>query len=268
MLTATIQDQCLYRGDFLWKWQKVTPSSVDLILTDPPYGVLTSAQPWDVQPDFHVLAWQFSHLLKPNGQIVTFANFRTAYAIEAAFQRYFDFRFEWTWVKPSASAKNHTRPAPNTEMILVYKHKGARNKDLTFNFNEIRTPGKPYARKAGKSQNKNPILKHGGNLPEVYVNENGERYPREVLYFPNKPCMPVVERTSHPTQKPLGLLEHILNGLTNPGDVVLDPFAGSGSTLVACHRLGRIGIGFELSPDYFEMARKRLEQEIRQAVLL
>ena len=187
MQLATFQKQTLHKGDFLWDWQKVEPGSVDLILTDPPYGVLTSAQPWDVQPDFHVLAWQFSHLLKPNGQIVSFANFNTASAIETAFQRYFDFRFDWTWMKPSASAKNHTRPAPDTEMILVYMHKGARNNNLTFNYDAIRTPGKPYERKAGKTQNQNPILKQGGNLPEVYVNKDGERYLRSVLYFSKNP---------------------------------------------------------------------------------
>ena len=268
MRVAAIQEQTLYLGDFLRSWQNISDQSIDLILTDPPYGVLTSAQPWDVQPDFHVLAWQFSHLLKPNGQIVSFANFKTASAIETAFQRYFDFRFDWTWMKPSASAKNHTRPAPDTEMILVYKHKRAPNKDLTFNFDAIRTPGKPYERRAGKSQNQNPTLKHGGNLPEVYKNQDGSRYPRSVLSFPNKPCMPVAERTGHPTQKPIGLIEHILKALTNRGDVVLDPFLGSGSTLVACHRLGRVGIGFELSPEYFEMARKRLKEETRQVVLV
>ena len=76
------------------------------------------------------------------------------------------------------------------------------------------------------------------------------------------------DRTSHPTQKPVGLLSDIICGLSNPSETILDPFAGSGSTLVACHRLGRVGIGFELSPEYFKMAKKRLEIETRQAVLL
>ena len=80
--------------------------------------------------------------------------------------------------------------------------------------------------------------------------------------------MPKAERTVHPCQKPLGLLEYILRGLSNPGDTILDPFIGSGSTLVACHRLNRQGIGFELAPEYFEMAKERLERETAQGVLI
>ena len=76
------------------------------------------------------------------------------------------------------------------------------------------------------------------------------------------------ERTAHPTQKPLGLLEYILKGLSKPGDTILDPFTGSGSTLVACHRLNRRGIGFELAPEYFGMAKERLERETAQVVLI
>ena len=68
----------------------------------------------------------------------------------------------------------------------------------------------------------------------------------------------------HPTEKPLSLMTEILTDFTNFGDVVLDPFMGSGTTLVACAKLGRKGIGIELDPDYFEIACRRVEEAYRQ----
>jgi DNA modification methylase len=67
----------------------------------------------------------------------------------------------------------------------------------------------------------------------------------------------------HPTQKPVALMEWCLGFLPN-ADTILDPFMGSGTTLVACAKLGRKGIGIELDPDYFEIACKRVEDAYRQ----
>lgn len=267
-MIKTFKDQSLHLGDFLWDWQKVAPQSVALAIIDPPFGAIKDAQPWDIPPDYHVLAWELSNLLKPLGQVVTFANFRTAVAIHQAFEPNFGFRFDMTWKKPSALPKNHFAPAPDTEMILVYKLKGAISRHLTFNYNAIRTPGRPYKRKAGKSQNQNPILKGGGNMPETFENRDGGRYPRTVLEYPNKPSMTRAERTLHPTQKPLGLVEYLLTAFSNRGDMILDPFAGSGTTLLASHRLGRKGIGFEREKDFYEMAADRLEAEIGSGALV
>jgi len=66
----------------------------------------------------------------------------------------------------------------------------------------------------------------------------------------------------HPTQKPLKLLERILLASTNEGDVVLDPFNGSGSTGIAALRLGRKYIGIEISEEYLDLTIKRLEDEL------
>ena len=70
----------------------------------------------------------------------------------------------------------------------------------------------------------------------------------------------------HPTQKPLALMEWCL-GFLPDARTILDPFMGSGTTLVACAKLGRIGIGIELDPDYFAIACKRVEDAYKQADL-
>lgn len=69
----------------------------------------------------------------------------------------------------------------------------------------------------------------------------------------------------HPTQKPVGLIELFLSHATNPGDTVLDCFMGSGTTGVACIRNGRNFIGMELQEKYFEIAKNRIEDEIKKA---
>jgi len=66
----------------------------------------------------------------------------------------------------------------------------------------------------------------------------------------------------HPTQKPLALFKWILEKYTRPGDIVLDPFLGSGTTLRACRETGRIGLGFEINPDYEPIIQKRMMEKI------
>jgi site-specific DNA-methyltransferase (adenine-specific)/modification methylase len=71
------------------------------------------------------------------------------------------------------------------------------------------------------------------------------------------------DQREHPTQKPLGVMEWCLTHIPD-AKTILDPFMGSGTTLVACQRMGRHGIGIELDPDYFEIACKRVDEATRQ----
>lgn len=77
----------------------------------------------------------------------------------------------------------------------------------------------------------------------------------------------VLDGKQHPTQKPVALMEWCL-GFLPDARTILDPFMGSGTTLVACQKLGRHGIGIELDPDYFEIACRRVEEAARQPDLL
>ena len=92
------------------------------------------------------------------------------------------------------------------------------------------------------------------------------------LAWTNADCMSKIikcfpnggEKRIHPTQKPLPVLEWIIAKYTNEGDLILDPFMGSGTTAVACHKLQRRYIGFELDKEYFDLANKRIESEKAQ----
>ena len=70
---------------------------------------------------------------------------------------------------------------------------------------------------------------------------------------------------SHPTEKPIELMQHLCGNVE--GATILDPFMGSGTTLVACQRLGRMGTGIEIDPDHFEVACRRVDEATRQADL-
>ena len=75
--------------------------------------------------------------------------------------------------------------------------------------------------------------------------------------------MPPRDRV-HPNEKPVGMVEHFIQLHTSAGETILDPFMGSGTTLVACQRLGRMGTGIEIDPDYFQTACERVHKAWRE----
>jgi DNA modification methylase len=86
----------------------------------------------------------------------------------------------------------------------------------------------------------------------------------EMLNAFRRPCLAngAPEKVGHPTQKPLDLIQRIVAASSQPGDLVLDPFCGSGTTLVAAKNLGRSAIGWEIGPAFVAMAEARLEQGV------
>jgi adenine-specific DNA-methyltransferase len=122
--------------------------------------------------------------------------------------------------------------------------------DYVFNLDPVRVPqkypGKKYFKgpRAGK-YSCNPLGKNPGDMwiiPNVKSNH--------------------VEKTEHPCQFPVELIERLVLSLSNQGDWVLDPFLGTGTTIIAAIRHGRMGIGAEILPRYVELARERIQQEI------
>lgn len=95
--------------------------------------------------------------------------------------------------------------------------------------------------------------------PARNINDMGAR---NLLTVPN-----IVGTKQHPTEKPVALMAELIRNSTNEGDTVLDPFAGAGATLLAAQRLGRHYIGFEIDPEYYTIAHRRLYHEPKQQVL-
>lgn len=131
-------------------------------------------------------------------------------------------------------------------------------KNYTFNADGIRVPSARQTTYADRRAN--PV----GKLPDdtwVLRPQETDDHFREDGDTWNVPrvCGTFRERTGHPCQMPEAVLERIIRAATNPGELVIDPFAGSGTTLAVAKKLGRKYLGTELSEDYADAVRKRLQ---------
>ncbi len=122
-----------------------------------------------------------------------------------------------------------------------------KSEDYTFNLDAIRVPQK-YP---GKTYYKGP------NKGKISSNKLGKN-PEDVWYIPNVKGNHI-EKTEHPCQFPVGLIERLVLGMTNPGDIVFDPYMGVGSAGIAALAHGRKFIGAEIDGKYVKIARKRLK---------
>jgi len=233
--------------------------SVDLVLADPPYG--TTDLSFD---DGTTEEWflDCERVLKDTGYLISFGPEELLMEIGIHFQR----RFRVSWVKslPSMQLKGAKKPSSQHELIGVFCKKEAKVKDLPWNV--VKRKGEPYQKKqrAGdyKRNGKDQIDRrcNKGWTQDGFISKNdGYRLQTDVIKAPNKPTMKHVERTPHPTQKPLTLLIPLIAWVTNPGDVVLDPFCGSGATGIASKLLSREFIGIELDPFYVGLAEARIK---------
>lgn len=154
------------------------------------------------------------------------------------------FKYEWIWQKQQGTGFLNAKKQPlrSHEQILVfYKSQPIYNPQFT--------EGKPYKCQSGRATS-NYNEQHS-----VLTINDGKRYPLTVLQFPYD------KKKLHPTQKPLDLMKYMINTYTNEGDLVLDNVVGSGTTCVAAKNLNRRFIGMELSPEYHEIARRRVEED-------
>jgi len=231
-------------------------SSVDLILTDPPYG--TTDLSFD---DGTTEGWflDCERVLKDTGYLISFGPEDLLMEIGIHFQS----RFRVSWVKslPFMQLKGAKKPSSHHELIGVFCKKEAKVKDLPWNV--VKRKGDPYLKKQNsrksKREGKDQIDRRGFNTANFISENAGYRLQTDVIKAPNKPTMKHVERTPHPTQKPLTLLIPLIAWVTNPGDVVLDPFCGSGGTGIASKLLSREFIGIELDPFYVGLAEARIK---------
>lgn len=89
---------------------------------------------------------------------------------------------------------------------------------------------------------------------------------RQFRYMWNGMLKQLPEQRYHPTQKPLALMKWVIENYTDEGSTVLDPFCGSGTTLVACAQMGRRGTGYEINADYVTIAQRRIEAAQSQGI--
>lgn len=229
--------------DCLEGLKEIPDKSVDLIVTDPPYG--TTRNSWDRVVDLAALWDRINRVIKPDGAVLIFSS--QPFTTTLNYSCLKKFRYEWIWVKntPAGFQLANKRPLKKHEIISVFYEK-----QPTYHPQGL----EPYGRI-------NRRQRTGSNWREMksdcYV-QKFTNYPTQLLEIPSD------KEKLHPTQKPIALIEYMIKTYSNPGDVVLDPFMGSGTTAVACIRTGRNYIGYELSAEYCQIAEKRIADAIDQ----
>ena len=323
----------LYNGDCLELMKNIPDGSVDLVLTDPPYG--TTACKWDSVIPFEPMWEQLNRIIKPNGIIALFANQPfTSMLISSNIANY---KYNWVWLKNRGTGFQYAKSQPmrQTEDVCIFnktindtvannsafddikayfyeqrQKSGLRLCDFTKllgnnmaghyftkgiqwslptqkDYEKLQTTGffdKPYDVIKNEYEQVKRQLGYNGQGKVIYYPQKikldkpvkykkasscntiggienkkeyywvDETYPTNVLEFAK------VSKPTHPTQKPIALLEYLIKTYTNEGETVLDFTMGSGSTGVACINTNRNFIGIELDKGYFDIAEKRINE--------
>ncbi len=265
MATASI-----YLGDCRQELKKIPDNSVDLIFTSPPYADQRRNTYGGIHPDDYVewflpISKELLRILKPTG---TFAlnikekvvnGERSTYVIELILEMR---RQGWLWTEEFIWHKKNCYPGkwPNRfrdawERILQF------NKSRKFNMYQesVMIPIGDWAqtrlRKLSQRDKMRDESRVGSGFGKNISNWLGRTmvYPTNVLHLATE-C----SNKNHSAAFPEALPEWFIKLFTLEGDVVLDPFMGSGTTIIVAKRMGRHAIGIEIVPEYFEMVKQRL----------
>jgi len=242
--------------------KKIPNGSIDLICVDPPYNMKKGD--WDTfksEQEFLKFTFEWIKLadskLKKGGSFYIFNTPRnSAYILTYLESLGYHYQNWITWNKKDGFTSTKKRFLPEQETIVfVTKPGGA----VTFNADAVRVPYESTERI--DAARKKGILKNGKRW---YPNELG-RLCSDVWHFSSERLVNKkkgkTETGEHPTIKPLGMIERIIQASSNEGDVVLDFFCGSGTTLVAAAKHNRNYIGADLNNQYVKLAKKRVAEE-------
>ncbi len=243
----------IIQGDCVAALERLPAASVDLVFADPPYnlqlsGALTRPNQsevdavddaWDKFASFTAYddftrAWLLAcrRVLKPNGTLWVIGSYHNIFRVGATLQ---DLGFwilnDVIWRKTNPMPNFRGRRFQNAHETLIWASRDPDAKAYIFNYDAL---------KAG----------------------NDDLQVRSDWLFPictgSERLKDASGRKAHPTQKPEALLHRILTATTRPGDVVLDPFFGSGTTGAVARRLGRHFVGVERESDYIAVAEARI----------
>jgi site-specific DNA-methyltransferase (adenine-specific) len=237
----------LMLGDCLERMEEIPDGSVDMVLTDPPYG--TTACKWDSIIPLEPMWEQLKRVIKPNGAIVMTASQPFTTTLISSNMKM--FKYCWVWEKSKATGHLNAkkRPLVKHEDVVVFYTKqpsyipqGLIKKDSpTISRGDRGNKGKGSSGECYGMANKDALQTHTG-YPVSITKHNVD-----------------AKAKYHPTQKPVALMEYLIKTYTNEGETVLDFTMGSGSTGVAAVNLNREFIGIEMDEGYFDIAKSRIE---------
>ena len=250
------ETEVLLWGDCFRLLKTIKPNSIDMIFADPPYflsnggiscsgGKVVSVDKgnWDKIENFsekHRVNRSWIRLcktrLKKNGSIWISGTYHNIYSVGVGLeQEGFKIINNITWQKTNPPPNMACRCFTHSTETIIWAQKNDPSSHHLFNY-------------------------------ELTKKQNGGKQMKDVW---TGALTPSSEKRDgkHPTQKPLYILQRIIEASTKPGDIVLDPFCGSSTTGVAAKRLGRLYIGIDMVKDYIDLSIRRLERENRNAQL-
>lgn len=259
-------------GDTLEELKKISDKSVDLIIADPPYnlskgnyinfnnnGLLKGfggewnkvMESWDNLSLLDYLQFSLNWLkeakrvLKPTGSIWVFGTYHNTGIINLVFQTLsIEIINEIIWYKRNAFPNLTGRRFTASHETLLWGHVGNKKRDYYFDYKQSKKYFDP-----------SDLLKQKG------------KQMRTVWDIPNNKELYEIRYGKHPTQKPLSICKRIISLCSQPKEVVLAPFTGTGSECVAAKETGRQYIGIELDQKYIDIANKRLKHSDNQPPL-
>lgn len=235
----------LMYGDCLERMKEIPTGRVDAVICDPPYG--TTQNKWDSVIDLQAMWSELWRVLKPTGVVVLFSS--QPYSSVLVSSQLQNYKYEWVWVKNLKTGPLNAKRMPmgGHETLQVFA-KGP----CTYNPQK-----RPRTTEVKSGNKKNSKTSNYGSQREDYVDNQSDWLNPDTAIL-NIKCVHNSSGKLHPTQKPVELLEYMVNTYTNEADTVLDFTMGSGSTGVACKNLNRNFIGIEMDINYFSVAKGRI----------
>ena len=288
----------LWHGDCLELMENIPDGSVDLVLTDPPYGTMKGAAldgwknqttEWDTAIDPLKIFEQISRVLRPNGKAVLFSQEPyTSQLITSAIPSLpFAYRAMWYKNVHANALLAKSAMVSRYEDICIFSCSKGGGEIAEYMKSELEKSGLTV-KKINELLGTSTMASHYFRAGCQFVLPTKEKYEKlQTTGFWKRPYDELKEKTIpvfnlwqggksksnvleykkdndgyHPTQKPVALLEDLIQTYSNEGNTVLDFTAGSGSTGVACVNTNRNFIGIELDEGYFNIAKKRIEEAV------
>lgn len=251
----------IINADCLDILKELPDKCVDVCIADPPYG--TTSCKWDAIIPFESMWKELNRVVKDNGAICLFGSEPFSSLLRCSNLEM--FKYDWIWDKKSAGnilcAKY--QPLKQHEIISIFSK-------CTHNYFPIFTRGCRDRTKNKATSKKSDIfscLKSGKFIHSDKNKPADARYPKSIIQVSKQSSESCNGKALHPTQKPVELIEYLIETYTNENEVILDFCSGSGTTAVACHNLHRRFICIEKDPEYYAASVERLEEVQAQGLL-
>jgi len=258
------ENNLIYEGDSIEWLKSIKSGTVDLVFADPPYNIKKAE--WDkFESQEKYIQWSMkwikeaSRVLKKTGTLYVCGFSEILADLKHPSMTYFK-RCKWiVWYYKNKANLGKDWGRSHESILHLRK-----SKTFTMNIDDVRIPyGKHTLKYPFHPQSETSQYGNGGKRKDIWRPHPLGAKPKDIIEVPTT-SNGMNEKTPHPTQKPEELLRKLILVSSNEHDLVLDPFSGSGTTLVVAEQLGRNWLGCELSHEYNEWAINRLENTVHK----